>query len=128
MSVNTRMKALQTDRRNAIPLYHQIEMSLRRKILSGEILKGALLPSEMALAEEYQVSRITVRQALANLDKDGLVARKRGKGNFVAKDGIEIQAPKFTGSLQDLVPAGIKTKVKLLDFSFTVVMPTGYLR
>ena len=72
-------------RDKAIPLYYQLETILRRKILSGDYKPETPLPSEDMLAEEYQVSRITVRQALSSLEQDGLVLRQRGKGTFVSE-------------------------------------------
>ena len=56
-------------RNNALPLYYQIETILRRKILSGEFEPGSNIPSESKLIDEFQVSRITIRQAVALLDQ-----------------------------------------------------------
>ena len=100
-----------------IPLYYQVETVLRNKIFSGELSPAFTLPSEDALAEEYQVSRITIRQALSLLEKDGLVIRKRGKGTFVS-EGVAIpESPKWNGSLEDLILMGIKTKTEVLEMS-----------
>jgi GntR family transcriptional regulator len=100
-----------------IPLYYQVETVLRNKIFSGELPPTFTLPSEDALAEEYQVSRITIRQALSLLEKDGLVIRKRGKGTFVS-EGVAIpESPKWNGSIEDLILMGIKTKTEVLEMS-----------
>ena len=100
-----------------IPLYYQVETVLRNKILSGELPLAFTLPSEDALAEQYQVSRITIRQALSLLEKDGLVIRKRGKGTFVS-EGVAIpESPKWNGSIEDLILMGIKTKTEVLEMS-----------
>ncbi len=100
-----------------IPLYYQVETVLRNKILSGELPPTFTLPSEDALAEEYQVSRITIRQALSLLEKDGLVVRKRGKGTFVSEKAAIPQSPKWNGSMEDLILMGIKTTTDVLDMS-----------
>lgn len=100
-----------------IPLYYQVETVLRNKILSGELPPTFTLPSEDALAEEYQVSRITIRQALSLLEKDGLVVRKRGKGTFIAEKTATPQSPKWNGSMEDLILMGIKTTTDVLDMS-----------
>ena len=55
---------------------------LKSKILSGEIRPGAKLPSENELAQEYEISRHTVRKALAILVTDGYITTKHGKGTF----------------------------------------------
>ena len=75
------------------------------------------MPSEEALAKEYNLSRITVRQALSSLESDGLIVRKRGKGTFVSKKHTYLESPKFTGFIEDLISMGIRTKSKILDIS-----------
>jgi len=102
-------------RDKAIPLYYQLETILRRKILVGDFSPDAPMPSEDALAEEYRVSRITVRQALASLEQDGLVVRQRGKGTFVSQKAADFSHPLFTGSIEDLVLMGIRTDTRVLD-------------
>ena len=106
-------KAIQ--RGSVIPLYYQLETSLKKRIMSGEFRPNQLLPGETALAEEYGVSRITVRQALSSLVDNGIVVRMRGKGTFVSDKLPPVESPKFSGSLEELVALGVRTKVKLLS-------------
>jgi GntR family transcriptional regulator len=103
----------------AIPLYYQIETILRRKILSGELQPLAAIPTEDALAQEFDVSRITIRQALGLLEKDGLVIRQRGKGTFVSEGVKAFESAKLTGSMEDLILIGVQTSTKILDFSWS---------
>jgi GntR family transcriptional regulator len=105
-------------RDKAIPLYYQLETVLRKKILSGDFVPDTPMPSEDALAVEYKVSRITVRQALASLEQDGLVLRQRGKGTFVSETAGTLEMPRFTGSIEDLVMMGIRTTTEVKDFSW----------
>ena len=102
----------------AIPLYYQIETILRRKILSGEFQPQAPMPTEDALAQTFDVSRITIRQALGLLEKDGLVVRQRGKGTFVSEGVKAYESAKLTGSMEDLILMGVQTSTKILDFSW----------
>jgi len=102
----------------AIPLYYQIETILRRKILSGELPPLTPIPTEDALAQEFDVSRITIRQALGLLEKDGLVIRQRGKGTFVSEGAKAYESAKLTGSMEDLILMGVQTSTKVLDFSW----------
>ena len=67
------------------PLYHQIEMDLRKKIVTGGYRPGHLLPSERDLMDTYKVSRLTVREAVNRLAIQGLVIKKQGKGTYVPK-------------------------------------------
>ncbi len=105
-------------RDKAIPLYYQLETILRNKITSGDYSPDTPLPSEDALAEEYEVSRITVRQALSSLEQDGLVIRQRGKGTFVSENTNTLELPRFTGSIEDLILMGKRTKTKVIESSW----------
>ncbi|NBK97264.1 MAG: GntR family transcriptional regulator [Erysipelotrichia bacterium] len=69
--------------KGAIPLYLQIYEILKLKIESFEYAYGTLIPSELELEKMYKVSRITIRQAIAQLEKEGYVRRARGKGTSV---------------------------------------------
>ncbi|HTJ94088.1 MAG TPA: GntR family transcriptional regulator [Pararobbsia sp.] len=68
-----------------VPLYTQIKDRLRGSILDGSYPTHSQLPSESELGAMFDVSRITVRQALGDLQKEGLIFRIHGKGTFVAK-------------------------------------------
>ncbi len=67
----------------SVPLHHQIQRVLRSKIDSGEWSAGEQVPTEMALARRFRVSRNTVREALRALERDGLIVRQRGRGTFI---------------------------------------------
>ena len=67
------------------PLYVQIKDTLRERILNGTYAPHSQMPSEHELCALFGVSRITVRQALGDLQKEGLVFRLHGKGTFVSR-------------------------------------------
>jgi GntR family transcriptional regulator len=71
------------DRSSPLPAYFQVAQDLRRRIEHGEWRTGDRIAPEVVLATEYGVSRVTVRQALAELVKDDLLERKRGSGTYV---------------------------------------------
>ena len=101
-------------REKSVPLYYQVETILRKKILMGEFPVGKPLPSEESLAKAYDVSRITIRTALLNLQKEGLIFRKRGKGTFVSKNLSDLESPEYSGFIEDLIYMGIVTDIKLV--------------
>jgi GntR family transcriptional regulator len=72
-----------------VPLYRQIQSDLRERIQRGELVPGDRLETEQALMARYEVSRATVRQALAGLVSDGLVEIRRGLGTFVRRAAME---------------------------------------
>ena len=61
----------------------RLAADLRQKILGGEYGDGQRLPAERQLAEHHGLSRGTVREALSLLEQSGLIARRRGSGNYV---------------------------------------------
>src|ERR1043166_3629049 len=61
------------------PLYARVPAALRQAIRSGRLAAGAVLPTEKELEAEHGVSRITVRRALVELEREGLVVRGRGR-------------------------------------------------
>jgi GntR family transcriptional regulator len=81
----------QIERESPIPLYFQLKRLLVERIASGMWRPGDLLPTEEQLQEQYGLSRTTVRQAMKEMEMEGLITRQRGRGTFVAK-------PKFSHS------------------------------
>src|SRR5215218_9399195 len=70
--------------------YREIAQTLAARIRTGEIAHRDRLPGELELAEEFAVSRGTVRQALAALKQTGLIETATGAGSFVTYDGEQI--------------------------------------
>ncbi|MDF2537221.1 MAG: GntR family transcriptional regulator [Herbinix sp.] len=69
--------------KEAIPLYLQIKNYIKDKIVKKEYSYQDILPSELELEKQFNVSRITVRQAILELQREGYVTRARGKGTIV---------------------------------------------
>ena len=76
------------DRESPVPLYYQLKQLIAKQITEGEWLPGDMLPTEEQLQEQYGLSRTTVRQALKELEIEGLISRYRGRGTFVARPKI----------------------------------------
>ena len=83
------MKKLQVSSSN--PLYVQLMQRIRDDIERGIYPVGSKIPPEHELEGLYQVSRVTVRRALAELTGDGLLERKQGKGTFVSAPRVTLQ-------------------------------------
>lgn len=92
---NLAVRPLVVDENNRAPLYHQIFMILRSKIIDGEYSEKSLLPSENEIARLFGVSRITAIRALNELAAQGLVSRARGKGTIVrlVETGTIVRGP-----------------------------------
>lgn len=72
------------DRNSGAPLWTQFRDALRARILQGELPVGARLPTEAEFGEQFGISRIVVREALADLVRNGLIYKIRGQGAFVS--------------------------------------------
>lgn len=86
------------------PLYMKIMTELREQILGGLLDTGAKLPTEKELSEKYQVSRITSKRALTELEQEGLIYRIRGKGSFVKSLVSKKASPTATRRLLFILP------------------------
>ncbi len=72
------------------PLYQQIVEAVKREVAAGRLPPGRPLPSFRTLAEELQVSLITVKRAYEELERDGIVYRRQGLGTFIAENGADV--------------------------------------
>ena len=88
-------------------LYIQIKDIYRKKILNGELSLGDKIESELEIQKKYNVSRITARQAILDLEKEGMVKRGRGKGTFVIwRPGIEEDLTHVSSFTQEMEAIG----------------------
>jgi GntR family transcriptional regulator len=74
--------------RNGLPAYQRIQGAIRKRIDAGQLRPGDAVASERDLAKIHQVSLMTARHALASLEREGIVERRRGIGTFVAAPRI----------------------------------------
>jgi len=102
-----------------IPLYHQVYIELRNRILDGTYGTDAALPSEQELMALFRVSRITVRRALDELAMRGLIVRQQGRGTRVAAytPHASLQVS-VEGLLENNRRMAAETQVEVLDFDY----------
>lgn len=105
------------ERDRSVPLHSQIHQELRRRIASAELPSGAAFPSERELAENYGVSRMTVRQALKNLRQDGLIYYERGVGAFVSKRKLDVHTRNLNGFSEEMRRRGLTPSSKVLSIT-----------
>lgn len=101
-----------------IPIYYQLEEIIKNLIEKGELKPGDSLPAEREYAEQFQISRMTVRQAFTQLVNDGYLYRIQGKGTFVAerKPKIEQALQGLTSFTEDMKARGMKPGSQLVQF------------
>ena len=93
------------DEDHSLPLYQQLQRGLRRAIETKLLAPEDALPPERDLAEEFSVSRITVRKALDGLVSEGLLTRRQGSGTFVASR-VEKSFSKLSSFTEDMTARG----------------------
>ena len=99
---------------------HRVYLLLRDDILRGGHAPGTMLPGELRLAEQYGVSRVTIRRALDQLATEGLIDRRPGAGTAVAAPEIGTAAitADFASLMPQVVRMGESTTARLLSFAY----------
>jgi len=98
-----------------IPYYIQLMEILKENIKQKKWQPGEQIPGEQDLCELYKISRTVVRQTLRELELEGVINRRKGKGTFISLPKIsEGLIQKLTGFYQDMVEHGLKPVTKVL--------------
>lgn len=106
------------DRNSPVPYYHQLKSLLRAEITRTKLIPGDRLPGDHQLCARYGVSRTVVRQALTELEVEGVIDRFKGRGTFVAAEKTSqglVQS--LTGLYEDVASHGLhlRSEVRRLD-------------
>jgi GntR family transcriptional regulator len=99
-----------------IPIYYQLIEQIQEKIEKGLLKPGDAIPSEREFSEKYQISRMTVRQALTHLVNNGYLHRLQGKGTFVAEQKMEQPLQGLTSFTEDMTARGMKPDSHIIQF------------
>lgn len=102
--------------KSPVALYYQLKEILIDKIKSNEWKINSKIPTERELCDLYKVSRITVRQALEELENEGYLYRKQGRGTFVTAPKIEQRLSKFYSFSEEIRNMGYTPSTEMIDF------------
>lgn len=105
------------------PLYRQIADIFEKKIYTGELAVEDILPTEQALQDIYKVSRVTVRNALDLLEKQGLIDRIKGSGTYVKPNAARHDAFQLKGFDEDMASQGCTPGTKVIHFQLESAQP-----
>ena len=119
-------ESVNVDKRSPVPVYLQIADGLRKLIQSGVFPAGCPLPPERVLCESYGVSRMTLRQATAILDQEGLIISHRGRGTFVAHSRLRKQQYELRSFTEEVRARGGRPESRMI--SFEEVRPSAEAR
>lgn len=103
---------------DAAPLYSKVQAAIRAAIRSGRLGTGAALPSEKDLEAEHGVSRITVRRALEELEREGLVVRGRGRQARVVEPLVSAARTEIEDDLAAILELVRGTQARVLSFKW----------
>lgn len=103
------------DKSSPVPLYHQLRSLLQQRIERGELCANDRLPAEEEIAVRFDISKITVREALKLLAADGYVRREQGRGTFVTAPRIMQGPRKLTCFSEEMRLRGLVATSKVLQ-------------
>ena len=98
-----------------VPLHRQLFLVLHDEILRGAMAPGDALPTEQALCDQFGVSRITVRRALADLAEQGYIERRQGVGSFVRQRARSDEVPLVGSYMDGLRQAQFQTSIDVVE-------------
>src|ERR1700722_955772 len=98
-----------------VPLHRQLFLVLHDEILRGAMAPGDTLPTEQALCDQFGVSRITVRRALADLAEQGYIERRQGVGSFVRQRGRPDELPSVGSYMDGLRQTQFQTSIEVVE-------------
>lgn len=120
------MNRITVDRALGAPLHHQIYLVLADGITTGRYGVGDALPTEEQLTQMFNVSRITVRRAMASLHEDGLIERGAGRRTVVRPQVDRMFRLPMTSVIENLNAYGAETVAKVVEFGY--VAAHGFAR
>jgi len=106
-----------------VPLHRQLFLVLHDEIARGTLAGGAALPTEQSLCDQFGVSRITVRRALADLAEAGLVERRHGIGSFVTEHSSVRQHDTAGSYMDELRQVEFETEVDVIELGVHALPP-----
>ncbi|MCL2827961.1 MAG: GntR family transcriptional regulator [Oscillospiraceae bacterium] len=103
------------DKSGHIPVYYQIAESIKRYIQENSIKPGGMILSERELCDVFNVSRMTVRQAVNLLTQEGILMRQKGKGTFVSALKFQRPLTSLTSFTMDMISRGFTPTSAVLE-------------
>lgn len=123
---STSLATIDLDRQSPVPLYFQLAAWIRAQIQAGSLAAGQQLPAERDLAKEAGISRMTARQALAELAHAGDVVVRHGIGTFVAMPKLTHDAVHLLGFTEEMEGLGGDVASRVLERE--VILPPPEVR
>lgn len=88
---------------SSVPIYEQIKNTIKNQILSGELESDMMLPSIRALAQDIRISVMTIKKAYDELEEEGYIVTRQGKGSFVAPTNLEFRKEQKQREIEEYI-------------------------
>src|SRR6056297_1742906 len=108
------------DKESPLSLYYQLKQIIIDMIENRELKENDKLLTEKELCQKYEISRVTVRQALKELENEDYIYKIQGKGTFVSPKKFQQQLLKFYSFTDEMKKLGKTPTSKVLKFDITV--------
>ena len=107
---------------SSVPIYEQIKNAIIEQIMSGELEENEALPSIRSLAQEIKISVMTIKKSYDELEKEGYIVSRQGKGTFVAPKNMELlkeqkqkEIETYLSKIIDISHCHQSTKEEIID-------------
>ncbi|MGV3711493.1 GntR family transcriptional regulator [Pseudolysinimonas sp.] len=120
------LAGVEIDAASPVPVYYQLYEALRSQLGAAPFAPGSRFSTERSIAESVGVSRQTVRQALARLEREGLIHRRQGDGTYVSEPRLEGSLRVLSGFTSELSHRGLRVRNRVLDLK--LVTPPADVR
>ncbi|MFH1136779.1 MAG: GntR family transcriptional regulator [Pseudomonadota bacterium] len=97
----------------SIPLYRKVAETVKQRILNNQYAAGGLIPPARELADEFEVSNITIRKAMEVLTSEGFLVPRQGWGTMVAENSRDLLEIRLTGNFNDWFDSASGRRPKL---------------
>ena len=88
---------------SSVPIYEQIKNTIKNQILSGELESDTMLPSRRALAQDIRISVMTIKKAYDELEAEGYIVTRQGKGSFVTPTNLEFKKEQKQREIEEYI-------------------------
>ena len=88
---------------SSIPIYEQIKNTIKNQILSGDLESDTMLPSIRALAQDIRISVMTIKKAYDELEAEGYIVTRQGKGSFVTTTNLEFKKEQKQREIEEYI-------------------------
>lgn len=120
----TPFSSIRIDKDAPTPIYLQIAEAIGSLLASGVLPSGYVLPPERVLCEQFGISRMTLRQAMSLLDREGLINSRRGMGTVVTPSRLRKQHQEMRSFSEEIRERGGRPESRLISLELAIPTPS----